>query len=132
MAKLRHPIREAERYLENARKILSEKAGKDGDFYTNRNYVRKAGFTAWSGVQIALDATLKVRDTLKTGQQPDIKDYQEAIGKVDNKMPLLLISSYDTLYKALGYDGNPVYKIVQHGLEQAQYLIDWAGEHYHN
>jgi len=30
MVELKHPIREAERYLQNARQILSEKAEKDG------------------------------------------------------------------------------------------------------
>jgi len=33
MATLKHPIQEAERYLENAKTILLEKAEKDGDYY---------------------------------------------------------------------------------------------------
>ena len=33
MTEQKHPIQEAERYLQNARQILSEKAGKDGDFF---------------------------------------------------------------------------------------------------
>ncbi|MDR1719037.1 MAG: DUF5618 family protein [Dysgonamonadaceae bacterium] len=46
MAILRHPIREAERYLQNARQILSEKAEKDGEYYNDAKYVRMAGNTA--------------------------------------------------------------------------------------
>ena len=125
-----NPIQEAERYIQNAQQLLSEKAGKDGDFYTDRKYVKMAGHTAWCGVLIALDATLKIKERLKRGQRPDIKDYQEAIGKVDKKMPRILMNSYDTLHKTLGYDGNLSYKIVKFGLDGAQDLVAWAGKHY--
>jgi hypothetical protein len=47
MVELKHPIREAERYLQNAKQILSEKAEKDGDYYNDSKYVRMAGNTAW-------------------------------------------------------------------------------------
>ena len=123
----KNPIQEAERYIQNARQILSEKAGKDGDFYTDRKYVKMAGHTAWCGVLVALDATLQVKAGLKKGQRLDIKDYQEAIGKVDKKMSRYLMSSYDTLHKALGYDGNLRYIFAQDGLKVAQDIIDWAG-----
>ena len=43
-----------------------------------------------------------------------------------------LLNSYETLHKVLGYDGNLRYKIVQEGLEEAQYIIDWANKHYQN
>jgi len=39
MATLKHPIQEAERYLENAKTILSEKAEKEGDYYSDSKYV---------------------------------------------------------------------------------------------
>jgi hypothetical protein len=126
----KHPIQEAERYLTNAKQILSEKAGKDGNFYTDRKYVKMAGNTAWNGVLVALDAALKIKENLKKGQRPDIRDYQEAISKADKKMPRLLMSSYDTLHKALGYDGNLSYKVVQAGLEDAQNIILWASKYY--
>jgi hypothetical protein len=128
----KHPIHEAERYIQNAKQILSEKAGKDGDFYTDRKYVKMAGHTAWCGVLLALDAALKVKEGLKKGQRLDIKDYQEAISKVDKKMPRRLMSSYDTLHKSLGYDGNLSYTIAQYGLKEAQDIIYWAGKHYKN
>ena len=38
MAKLSNSIKEAERYLQNARQILSEKAGKDGGYYSDPKY----------------------------------------------------------------------------------------------
>ena len=125
-------IQEAERYIQNARQILSEKAGKDGEYYTDRKYVKLAGHAAWCGVLVALDAVLHVKAGMKKGQRPDIKDYQEAITKVDKKMSRTLMSSYDTLHKALGYDGNLKYLIVQDGLKDAQWIIDWAGKRLEN
>jgi hypothetical protein len=125
-----HPIREAERYLQNARQILSEKAGKDGDYYSDRKYVKMAGNTAWNGVLIALDAVLDVRKNLKSRQRPDIKDYQEAISRKDNKMAKPLHVAYETLHLYLGYDGNLYYKIVQSGMEQARMILAWAEKHY--
>jgi len=91
-----------------------------------------AGHTAWCGILLALDAALKVKGGMKKGQRPDIRDYQEAVSKVDKKMPRILMNSYDTLHKILGYDGNLRYKVVQAGLEEAQDIIDWAGKHYVN
>ena len=127
----KHPIVEAERYLQNARTLLSEKAGKNGNYYTDRKYVKMAGHTAWCGILIALDAVLGVKPRLKRGQQVEFNDYQESISKMDKKMPRVLLNSYDTLHKTMGYDGNLNYTIVQSGLKEAQNIIDWAGKHYH-
>jgi hypothetical protein len=127
---LTNPIQEAERYIQNARRLLSEKAGKDGEYYTDRKYVKMAGHTAWCGVLVALDAALKIREGMKKGQRPDIKDYVEAVGKIDLKMPRILMTSYDVLHKALGYDGVLSYDVVQAGLKEAQNIIEWAGKHY--
>jgi len=132
MAQLKHPIREAERYLLNARQILTEKAEKDGDYYNDSKYVKMAGNTAWNGVLVALDAVLHVRDNLKKGQRPDFNDYQEAISKVDNKMTRPLLWAYESLHKVMGYDGNPRYKIVQDSLDQAKIILDWADKRYQN
>ena len=130
MAELKHPIQEAERYLENARQILSEKAGKDGNYYQDGKYVRMAGNIAWNGVLIALDGVLGVRKNLKSRQRPDIKDYQAAMSQKDSKMTRPLHVAYETLHLVLGYDGNLRYKIVQDGLEQAKFMIDRAKKNY--
>jgi hypothetical protein len=130
MSELQHPIREAERYLQNARQILKEKAEKDGDFYNDSKYVKMAGNTAWNGVLVALDAALGVRSGLKKNQRPEFKDYQAAISKKDSKMTRPLLGAYESLHKTLGYDGNPNYKIVQASLENAKLIIDWAGKNY--
>jgi len=132
MAELKHPIREAERYLQNARQILSEKAEKEGDYYNDSKYVKMAGNTAWCGVLVALDSVLNIRSKMKKGQRPEFKDYQEAIAKKDSKMARPLLGAYESLHKAMGYDGNPVYKVVQSSLEQANIIISWAGKQYQN
>jgi hypothetical protein len=132
MAELKHPIREAERYLLNARNLLSEKAEKEGNFYNDSKYVRMAGNTAWNGVLIALDATLGVRNGLKKRQRPEFKDYQEAMAKKDSKMIRPLLNAYELLHKSLGYDGITRYKVVQESLEQAGEILDWADKHYPN
>ncbi|MDR2691964.1 MAG: DUF5618 family protein [Dysgonamonadaceae bacterium] len=72
MAELKHPIREAERYLQNARQILTDKAEKDSDYYNDSKYVRMAGHTAWNGVLIVLDAVLGIRSGLKKKPAPGI------------------------------------------------------------
>ena len=131
MAELEHPIREAERYLQNARQILSEKAEKEGDYYNDSKYVKMAGNTAWNGVLVALDAVLNVRSGLKRGQRPDFRDYQTAIAKKDSKMTRPLLGAYESLHKAMGYDGNPRHTIVQDSLDQANMLVAWAEKHYH-
>ena len=130
MTEIKNPIQEAERYLDNARDILSKNAGKDGNFYTDKKHVKMAGHTAWCGVIVALDAALHIQEKLKKGQRPDIKDYQDAVSKRDKKMPRILMNAYDTLHKTLGYDGNLNYVVVQSGLEEAQELIEWAGTFY--
>jgi len=132
MAELKHPIREAERYLQNARQILSEKAEKEGDYYNDSKYVKMAGNTAWNGVLVALDAVLPVRTNLKKGQRSDFQDYQKAIAQKDSKMTRPLLGAYESLHKTMGYDGNPVYKVVQSSLEQANIIISWANTQYHN
>jgi len=132
MAQLKDPIREAERYLLNARQLLSEKAEKEGAYYNDSKYVRMAGNTAWNGVLIALDAVLNVRSKMKKGQRPDFNDYQSAISQRDSKMPRILLNAYSLLHLTLGYDGVTSYKVVQDSLDQAKIIIDWADKHYQN
>jgi len=131
MPTLVHPIREAERYLQNARQILSEKAEKAGDYYYDPKYVKMAGNTAWNGVLVALDAVLGVRKNLKPRQRPDVQDYQIAINNRDSKMNIVFLSAYENLHKSMGYDGNPNYKNVQNALAEGQRIVEWADKNYH-
>jgi len=132
MTQLKHPIREAERYIQNAKQILSEKADKEGAYYKDSKYVRMAGNTAWNGVLIALDAVLNIRSNMKKGQRPEFNDYQAAIAKIDRKMPNVLLNAYHLLHLSLGYDGITNYKIVQDSLAIANSILNWAEKHYQN
>jgi hypothetical protein len=127
-----HPIREAERYLQNAKQLLSEKAKKDGKYYEDTKYVKLAGHAAWSGVLIALDAVLGVRENMKKRQRPDFQDYMNAIAQKDRKMTTPLLAAYELCHKVLGYDGNPSYKVAQTSIEEANAIIKWADKHYQN
>jgi hypothetical protein len=128
---LPNPIKEAERYMDNARTILSEKAGKDGELYTDSKYVKLAGHAAWSGVLVALDAVLDVRGKLpKKNLRPDFQDYHAAVAKRDKKMHAMLLAAYDSLHKSMGYDGNLGYKMAQASLSYGQAIIAWCEKIY--
>jgi hypothetical protein len=122
-------IKEAERYLDNAKEILSEKAGKQDGYYSDKKYVKMAGNTAWNGVLVALDETLHISKSLKKNQRADIKDFQMAVAKIDKKMSKTLDIAYDTLHKAMGYDGNLSAKVVQSGIQEATTILNWCQSH---
>ncbi|GHT76795.1 hypothetical protein AGMMS50262_16020 [Bacteroidia bacterium] len=74
MVMLKNPIKEAERYMQNARTVLSEKAEKEGYYYKDKKYVKAAGNYAWNGVLVALGYDgnpdfFIVQQSLKQGQK---------------------------------------------------------------
>ena len=54
-------LSEAERYYNNAKTMLSEKASKQGDYYSDAKYVKTACGTAYCGVLILLDAFIRIK-----------------------------------------------------------------------
>ena len=119
-------IEEANRYLKDARKMLTDNGKKEGEFYGDKKYVKMAGNMAWNGVVKALDNTLAMRKNLKKGECPDVKDYQREIGKLNQSKLKLFNNAYDTLHRVLGYDGNLSVVIVREGLREAQEIIHWC------
>lgn len=115
-------IQEAKRYIENAREILSEKAGKENGYYQDAKYVKMAGNTAYSGVLVALDSFLEK----KTKGRKDVSWYKEHLARLDKKILNSFVAAYDTLHLALGYDGNPNAKVANAGLEDAEIIIRWV------
>ncbi|MDZ7933779.1 MAG: DUF5618 family protein [Emticicia sp.] len=115
-------IQEANRYLDNARQILSEKANKENGLYQDREYVKMAGHTAYSGVLLALDGVLGT----KIKGRKSVEWYKSELSKVDKKITSLFDAVYDTLHLSLAYDGNPSAKVAQAGLEDAEKIIKWV------
>ena len=123
------PIQEAKRYLVNAQDFLSEKAGKDGDYYTDSKYVKIAGDTAWKGVLIALDAVFHIKKT--PGQRVSIEDYKAAVAKRNRQVLKMVNEGYQILHLYMGYDGTTNYKICKAGISEAGKIIDWCEENTH-
>jgi HEPN domain-containing protein len=126
MATAKHPIREAERYLQKARDILAGKLDEDGEYYRKKKYVRKAGDTALKGLYIALDAALPVK---KGRERPPFKVYLKAIGEIYPQMKLPLESAHYSLDMRMAYDGTLNRDSVERCLEQAKEILEWAENH---
>jgi len=117
-------IEEAKRYLENAKEILSEKAGKDGKYYNDSKYVRMAGDTAWKGVLIALDVVFGVKKASK--QRVSVEDYKAAVAKRNKQILTNVNEGYQILHLYMGYDGGLNYNVCKNGLEEATTIIEWC------
>ena len=115
-------VQEARRYMDNARELLREKAGKQNGQYHDRKYVRMAGNTAYSGILVALDSLLEDK---KKGRK-DVTWYKAQLAKLDKRLLDTFVLAYDTLHLALGYDGNLDADVAQAGLKRADTIINWV------
>ena len=116
---------EAQRYLDNAREILTTKAGKDGEFYADKKYVKMACNTAYSGVLVALDEILKVKEK---GKRADVIKYRTALGERNKSMLNYFNAAYNYLHLLGGYDGDLDVHTSQEGLRLAEKIIEWVGD----
>ena len=121
---IKTPIQEAKRYLDNAKNLLSEKAGKNGDYYSDSKYVSMAGDTAWKGALIALNSIFHVKT--KPYQRVNVEDYKMAVAKRNRQLLTHVNESYSILHLYMGYDGGKSYKMCQTGIEEAMKIIDWC------
>lgn len=117
-------IKEANRYLENAKEILRENAKKVDGYYQDKKYVKMAGHTAYTGILEALDGLLGIK---KMGRKT-VDWYQSALGKMDKKILNRFNSAYYTLHLAMGYDGHPSSKIALEGFKEAETIINWVAQ----
>ena len=117
-----NPADEARRYVDNARTLLSEKAGIDPETqsYLDKKYVRMAGNTLWNGMLLILNATFNIN---KNKGRLSIKDYRNIIGNRDKILLDLANAAYDTMHLAMGYDGNLRKSVSQDGLLLADEII---------
>ena len=118
-------ISEAERYYDNAKTMLSEKAGKNGDYYSDAKYVKTACGTAYNGVLIILDAYIKIKGQVTNYRdRKSIEYYRDNITDRDNQLLKYVNSAYNVLHLSGYYDGELKYKIIQGGMEVFQDIIN--------
>ena len=118
------PIDEARRYVDNAKKTLTENGELDIELqsYGDKKYVRAAGNYLWLGVLMALDTVVNVRKDRRT--RPDINAYKEAIAKRDKKLLTMVNNGYDIMHLYMNYDGNQTKAICDEGFRLANAIID--------
>lgn len=124
MKKKNDPIAEARRYVDNARKTLSENGELDVELnrYDDEKYVRAAGNYLWLGVLMALDAVFQVRKDRRT--RVDINNYRECVGKRDRKLLALMNDGYDVMHLYMNYDGNQSKGVCDDGFRLANTIIN--------
>lgn len=116
--------KEAMRYMNNAKETL-KKAGKDGKFYKDDNYVKTACGTAYNGVLKALDGYLLLKEIQapKAGRK-SIEYYQSNLAKLDKKALNALNSVYSVLHLSGYYDGIISMPIIKDGFDLAYDIIE--------
>ena len=119
------PAQEAERYLENARQILTEKAGKKDGLYADIKYVKMAAGTAYSAALLILDEYLRQKEGVHFTKPKSIDDYTNRIRKHNKKLLALLTDVYDELHLAGYYHGTKSVNTIQTGLENVRQMLTY-------
>ena len=115
---------EAMRYMENAKETL-QKARKDNNRYHDVKYVRTACGTAYSGVLLALDAYLQLKDVeLPKKNRRSISFYTSHVAQLDRKLLDDLNDVYDILHLSGYYDGMRNARVIKVGFDNAYQIID--------
>lgn len=116
-----HSLKEARRYMENAKEILREKAVKEDGYYQDSKYVKVAGHTAYAGVLVALDDFLGKKNKVRK----DVEWYKAHLSKMDKKVLNSFLTAYQVLHLDMAYDGAKSAKLAATGLEEAEFIIKW-------
>ncbi|WAC10496.1 DUF5618 family protein [Dyadobacter pollutisoli] len=119
------PAAEAARYLENARQILTEKAGKKDGLYADVKYVKMAAGTAYSAALLILDEYLKQKEGINFTKPKSIEDYTNRLRKHDKKLLRLLVNVYDELHIVGYYHGTRSVEIIQTGLANVTQMLTY-------
>lgn len=117
------PAQEAERYLENARQILTEKAGKKDGLYRDIKYVKMAAGTAYSAALLILDEYLEQKEGIHFTKPRSIEDYKSRLRGYNKKLLALLVDVYDELHLAGYYHGTQSVNTIQQGLENVKRML---------
>ena len=119
------PAEEAQRYLDNAKEILREKAGKKDGLYADVKYVKMASGTAYSAALLILDEFLKQKEGDKFVKPKSIEDYTNRIRKYDKKLLRLLVNVYDELHIIGYYHGTKSVDTIQKGLTNVTQMLSY-------
>ncbi|MET7255914.1 DUF5618 family protein [Dyadobacter fermentans] len=119
------PAQEAERYLENARQILTERAGKKDGLYADVKYVKMAAGTAYSAALLILDEYLRQKEGIDFTKPKSIEDYTNRLRKFDKKLLALLVDVYDELHIAGYYHGTRSVNTIQTGLSNVRQMLTY-------
>jgi hypothetical protein len=119
------PADEAARYLENARQILTEKAGKKDGLYADVKYVKMAAGTAYSAALLILDEYLKQKEGVNFTKPKSIEDYTSRVRKYDKKLLALLVDVYGELHINGYYIGTKSVNIIQAGLTNVTKMLTY-------
>jgi len=106
-------MKEALRYLDNAREILKSIPAEDNT-YIDVKLVKKAFKTAYLAVLKAIDGYLIRNGVVKKELPRSFDDYTQMLGKFDKK----LMRRFETLYKELyiaGYYSGLIYDVAMVG-----------------
>lgn len=114
---------EVERYLNNARRILKENAGKKDGEYADIKYVQMAAGTAYVGVLMAIDAYLQQKEGTKYSKPKSIEEYRTRVAKQNKKLLALLNEAYGDLHLSAYYHGNPSVRIMNNGFSTAEEIL---------
>ena len=97
-------MREALRYLENAKEILKNVPTEDGT-YTDIKYVQEACGTAYLAILKAVDEYLVKRGVDEKELPQSVDEYREMINKYAMIHDGKLVKEFEKLYKALHIAG---------------------------
>ncbi|MDR2585218.1 MAG: DUF5618 family protein [Prevotellaceae bacterium] len=115
---------EAIRYMDNAKEYLRN-AQKEGDFYHDKKYVKTACGTAYSGLLVALDCYLQLKNIKpKAKERKSIEFYQSNITTIDKKLLNYINSAYEILHLWGYYDGITKASVVKEGFDLAYSIIE--------
>ena len=114
---------EINRYLLNAREILSTKAQKEGNEYKDIKYVQMAAGTAYNATLMIVDEYLKKKEGLKFTKPKSIEEYRDRLRKYNKTLLSYLNEAYDTLHLAGYYHGTPSVRTIKEGMDAAQKML---------
>jgi hypothetical protein len=115
---------EAMRYMSNAKEVL-QKARKEDDFYGDPKYVRMACGTAYSGVLLALDAYLQLKDVeMPKKKRRSIEFYTSNVAQLDKKLLSYVNTVYNVLHLSGYYDGTHDAVVIKRGFDLAHQIVE--------